>query len=135
VEPEGPAKCLPPLYEIETTRVGVHVCPSARQPVAMIRNDLGERSVEVFPDRHYAQQLGRRRSGPAAHTGADRDLATTRDEVYRATPSAVGLGAVTAGPSSTIAGLVSDRMSIRQPVRRAASRAFCPSLPMARDSW
>ena len=29
----------------------------------------------------------------------------------------------------------SERMSIRQPVSRAASRAFCPSLPMASDSW
>jgi hypothetical protein len=29
----------------------------------------------------------------------------------------------------------SERMSIRQPVRRAASRAFCPSLPMASESW
>lgn len=29
----------------------------------------------------------------------------------------------------------SERMSIRQPVRRAASRAFCPSRPMARLSW
>jgi hypothetical protein len=31
-------------------------------------------------------------------------------------------------------GAVSERMSIRQPVRRAASRAFWPSRPMARDS-
>ncbi len=30
---------------------------------------------------------------------------------------------------------VSGRMSIRQPVSRAASRAFCPSLPIARESW
>jgi hypothetical protein len=29
----------------------------------------------------------------------------------------------------------SERMSIRQPVSRAASRAFWPSLPMASDSW
>lgn len=30
---------------------------------------------------------------------------------------------------------VSGRMSIRQPVSRAARRAFCPSFPMASDSW
>lgn len=30
---------------------------------------------------------------------------------------------------------VSGRMSIRQPVSRAASRAFCPSFPIASDSW
>ena len=32
------------------------------------------------------------------------------------------------------AGAVSERMSIRQPVSRAASRAFWPSRPMASDS-
>jgi hypothetical protein len=32
------------------------------------------------------------------------------------------------------AGAVSDLISIRQPVSRAASRAFCPSRPMASDS-
>ena len=31
-------------------------------------------------------------------------------------------------------GAASLRMSIRQPVSRAANRAFCPSLPMANDS-
>ncbi len=30
---------------------------------------------------------------------------------------------------------VSAWMSIRQPVRRAARRAFCPSLPIASESW
>jgi hypothetical protein len=30
---------------------------------------------------------------------------------------------------------VSGRMSIRHPVSLAASRAFCPSLPIARDNW
>jgi hypothetical protein len=29
----------------------------------------------------------------------------------------------------------SERISIRHPVSRAASRAFCPSLPMASESW
>ncbi len=30
---------------------------------------------------------------------------------------------------------VSGRMSIRHPVSFAASRAFCPSLPIASESW
>ena len=38
------------------------------------------------------------------------------------------------GPDAC-SGSVSGRMSIRQPVSFAASRAFCPSLPIARDSW
>ena len=33
------------------------------------------------------------------------------------------------------AGATSGRMSMRQPVSRAASRAFCPSRPIASDSW
>jgi hypothetical protein len=44
-------------------------------------------------------------------------------------PSHVPPGAQASGVS------VSERMSIRQPVSRAASRAFCPSRPMASDSW
>lgn len=36
-------------------------------------------------------------------------------------------------PAPGVSGASSDRMSIRQPVRRAASRAFWPSLPIARD--
>jgi hypothetical protein len=40
--------------------------------------------------------------------------------------------AASAGPAASAA---SDRMSMRQPVSRAASRAFCPSFPMASDSW
>ncbi len=37
--------------------------------------------------------------------------------------------------SFSFSSATSERMSIRQPVSRAARRAFCPSLPMARDSW
>ncbi len=43
-----------------------------------------------------------------------------------------------ASPASTEAGRapsVSERMSMRQPVSLAANRAFCPSRPIARDSW
>ena len=39
------------------------------------------------------------------------------------------------GPGDGSATAASDLMSIRQPVSRAASRAFCPSLPMASDNW
>jgi hypothetical protein len=54
LEPQGPRKRPPPLCEVETTRVGVQICPSARQPVTRIRNKLGERSAEIVPDRHDA---------------------------------------------------------------------------------
>lgn len=38
-------------------------------------------------------------------------------------------------PGYFSAAVTSGRMSIRQPVNRAARRAFCPSRPMARLSW
>ena len=38
-------------------------------------------------------------------------------------------------PAVGRSGSASDRMSIRQPVSRAASRAFCPSRPIASESW
>ena len=37
--------------------------------------------------------------------------------------------------SSPCRGSASLRMSMRQPVRRAANRAFWPSLPIASDNW
>ena len=46
--------------------------------------------------------------------------------------AAAGAGAAGRDSSATC---VSDLMSIRHPVSRAASRAFCPSLPIASDSW
>ena len=48
-------------------------------------------------------------------------------------PQASGLR--TEGLPHSAAGASSERMSMRQPVRRAAKRAFCPSLPIASESW
>jgi hypothetical protein len=42
-EPQGPGERPPPLCELETTRVGVQVCPSARQPMTRVRDELGQR--------------------------------------------------------------------------------------------
>jgi hypothetical protein len=58
-------------------------------------------------------------------------------QVYRVAESAAPAtlsGAPVAG-SGAAAGAVSDTMSIFQPVSRAASRAFWPSLPIASESW
>jgi hypothetical protein len=54
VEPQGPRERPPSLCEVQTTRVGVHVCPSARQSMTMIRNELDNRTDEIAPDRHDA---------------------------------------------------------------------------------
>src|SRR4051812_9731479 len=42
---------------------------------------------------------------------------------------------VPSSPAPSSAGTASDLMSMRQPVSLAASLAFCPSLPIASDSW
>src|SRR6478609_335161 len=56
--------------------------------------------------------------------------------VYRSAASAALVSDVAVrGAGADALTAPSERMSIRQPVSRAASRAFCPSLPIARESW
>jgi hypothetical protein len=50
-------------------------------------------------------------------------------------PARSASGRVRPPPAASASPSVSARMSIRQPVSLAASRAFWPSLPIARDSW
>jgi hypothetical protein len=54
LEAQGLGERPPSLCEIEATRVGVQVCPSARQPMTRIRNELGRHADEIGPDRHDA---------------------------------------------------------------------------------
>ncbi len=72
--------------------------------------------------RDDTEQVGRVGADPAADAGSDR-----RAQAGLWASSGAGAGG---GVRST-----SGRMSIRQPVNRAASRAFWPSLPMASESW
>ena len=81
-------------------------------------------------------------AAPDAHAlGACR---TDRLRVYSFAHGGQSTAAMDPGGDSTVdspAGAdcppvgVSGRISMRQPVRRAASRAFCPSRPIARDNW
>ncbi len=79
---------------------------------------------QLVPVRHDPQQLGRDRALPAPDARAYRLPATSTLQHYSARP----------GSALTGAGAVSDRMSMRHPVSRAASRAFWPSRPIARDN-
>ena len=103
--------------ERETAGIGMQVRASSRQSTASVDD-----SATV--DRDDPQELGLRHPGSAPHTGADRSEAKPLGRVYRFRPprhpagSAVGSAPV--GPSSS----ASEWMSMRQPVRRAASRAF-----------
>jgi len=55
-------------------------------------------------------------------------------QVYSPAAGACATGDCSAGGTGLPAVPPSGRISIRQPVRRAASRAFCPSRPMAKDN-
>ena len=74
--------------------------------------------------------------------GGQSERPTRETEVaiaQRENPSTAGPGISTmSGPGASgyfSAAATSGLMSMRQPVRRAARRAFCPSRPMARLSW
>jgi len=123
---QGPGERPPLLGEVDAARVGVHGGTSARQAAGRVR----DQAVPVTDD---TQQGGLRRPFPATHTGADRARQASRVRVYRVArsrPLPRGYEASPAGIAS-----VSLWMSMRQPVSRAARRAFCPSLPIASDSW
>ena len=120
---------------------GVKVRTPACQPCQRIGNKL-------VPGRDYAKQLGLGRAFPASHAGSHRGAdmrhrgrSAICGQVYRVAESAAPVtlpGATLPGaalPGAALPGAVSATMSIFQPVSRAASRAFWPSLPIASDSW
>jgi hypothetical protein len=54
LEPQGPRERPPPLCELETTRVGVQICPSARQPMTRVGDKISGSTDDLVPDRHDA---------------------------------------------------------------------------------
>jgi hypothetical protein len=127
--------------ELETLQVGVHPGTSAHEGTAGV--DDGEVSL-VALHAHHPQQDALLVASPAPHARPHRTRDGTRDALG-ATCAVIGepdpwsstrqssAPCHEAGPGTSSA--VSDRMSIFQPVSLAASRAFCPSLPIASDSW
>jgi hypothetical protein len=114
---EGP----PTLREVEARGGGVDVRTPAGQPPGRV----GQHGV-VAGD--HAEQLGRGHPRPAPDAGADRRAQAGLSVL----PAGVGLSAPSFGAGIAVSGAGADgvsrttsgRMSIRQPVRRAASRAF-----------
>ncbi len=90
---------------------------SVRQPARSVAHDTRAACAARHP-----YKLVRPRAGPQPPHGP-RALRTPRSRRYGAQPWPAGCCSV------------SGRMSMRQPVRRAARRAFWPSLPMASESW
>ena len=126
---QGPGKRPPLLGEVDAARHGMHGGAPSRQPAGRV----GDQTVPGTDD---TQQGGLDVPLPAAHAGAHRARDAGRSRVYRP-PGGPRPGQAPAGyrTPSGVGASVSLWMSIRQPVSRAASRAFWPSLPMARDSW
>ena len=123
--PGGPAKTLDGVRRGRGTEG--HDAPKRRVRRAV----LMDRARRWAPRRPWSPRPAAARTWPLSpctpHMCAVGMLGRPGDQppaVYRAP-----------GASAPVAAYESGRMSIRQPVSRAASRAFCPSLPMARLSW
>lgn len=126
--PQGPGQRTTSFRETEAIRVAVQRGTAAGEPAVGVDDEDA-----VHHD--HPQQIGSCASLPTPHAGAGRRRGRSRGQAYRSPgpgPS-VAPGAPAAGPAGS--GAVSLRMSMRHPVRRAASRAFCPSLPIASESW
>jgi hypothetical protein len=134
---QGPGKRPAPSREFQARQAGMQVRTPARP--------LGPRvGLDGVPSRYEAKQAGLDRTLLAAYTGTQRRH--TRDmpfgsrghdkrQVYRVRRSGRPGGTRAAQASEDGTTAASDLMSMRQPVSLAASLAFCPSLPMASDSW
>jgi len=130
---EGPWERFPPLGEVETSGRRVQVRPTAGCPTTGIREDKSS-------GHRHPQQIGRTGPFPTPDTGTLLNLLRARVCSLDHCSSGCGDDSVDRPRdqstfSSPRVTSVSGRMSIRQPVSRAARRAFCPSLPMARESW
>lgn len=134
-DPEGPWERSAPIGKIDTHLIGVHGGASTRQVTGLVN---GEDTVS----HDDTQQGGLRRMSPATHASAHRAHQASRCQLYRASrPLLAGWTTApthpTDGPVTLPLGAatsVSLWMSIRHVVRRAARRAFWPSLPMANDN-
>ncbi len=121
-------------------------CPTARHTTPRIRLDGG--GATGIRDRDDAQQSRSAIPPSAPDAGPYRTLfgrvgleSSPIDPIQsnacglrRAHPTVPPGWPGTAMPP-LVSGAVSGRMSMRHPVSLAARRAFCPSLPMASESW
>lgn len=130
LHPQRPAQSPGSFRPIETLLGGVHMSTSPRQSTREVRNDLArlchdpDERCRIVPD-----------PTPDAHAKepdrGDRRRVYPSDHRAQSTDGAGGTSEPISAASDTV---VSGRMSMRQPVSRAARRAFWPSRPMARES-
>jgi hypothetical protein len=122
-----------------------------QRPTAFGRCEAGDVAMQVRPTSrepargvglggavlcHHAQELRRGRALAAADAGALRPVGVGHPQVASSGDGTCSsVGSTFAAGADLPAGSMSGRMSMRHPVKRAASRAFCPSRPMASESW
>jgi hypothetical protein len=148
---EGPRERLAADRERQAVGVGVQVGAPARCPARRI-GEYGVAGPFVTCDDSKQLMLGG--ALPATHTGTQWPriragitavFSNHRERVYRlggpdskpiqSAGCVSGAAVDPAGGPLGGSAASSERMSMRHPVSRAASRAFWPSLPMASDSW
>ena len=141
-------KRLAALGSFQACQARVQVCTPARQPPGNIGNDLVSRrpprgSSRAWP-RATPHPIQVRVGAPALPVPAYRAFApappavapVTRPARRRRGPALASTSGRVGTPAHAVPRRpVSARISMRQPVSRAARRAFCPSLPIASESW
>jgi hypothetical protein len=118
-----------PLSQFEAGKTRMEVSTPTGQPCLVIGH-------EIVPGYHQAKQAGLGGAFPAANARTNGRLLGSRGHSSSSLPvrKARGKYRYSAGSGAGSAGWASERISIRHPVSLAASRAFCPSLPIASDS-
>ncbi len=130
------AECSAPLCQAQATRIQVQPCTSTVEPSQYVGDKQG--TLRPLPTNHDPQQIGSRPLFPASHTRSDRrtgrrarkirGLTSNHRLLYRRTVWNTAFhrypfdAPERSDASST--GAASLRISIRQPVNRAARRAF-----------
>lgn len=164
LDPEGPWERPAANRLIETDHGGMHISTPAGQRTAIIGNAFAPDHHDAqqivlgrsLPASHTGSLRAHPVMRPARHAqvylpaptsplrGKNRTVVVlihTAPALRQRGParihSTVPAGPGRAGQSRSVpcSCSVSGRMSMRQPVRRAARRAFCPSLPIASESW
>jgi hypothetical protein len=124
--PQGTGERAAALRLVEAGERGVQRRAATGQPAPGV-GEQDQRLRRPGGVRNHPQQPVSLVLAAAADAGADRRGA--------AQPTCSGCPSGAEGSGLAPLSSVSAWMSIRQPVSRAARRAFCPSLPMASDSW
>jgi hypothetical protein len=124
---QRPGQRPAPFGRCEAGDVAVQMSPTSREPT----RGVGLGGAVLC---HHAQELRRGRALAAADAGALRPGGDGHPQVA-GSGDGTGLSVGSMFAADLPAGSMSGRMSMRHPVRRAASRAFCPSRPMASESW